>query len=62
MRSMMTSLSQSIHKVSEIDQKYHIDKKEPENKFMDNIRSMTASLSLPIDKVSGIDKKYHKLN
>ena len=34
-----------------------IDEKEPENKFIDNMRSMMASLSLPIDKVSEIDRK-----
>ena len=34
-----------------------IDKKEPENKFIDNMRSMMTSLSLPVDKISEIDKK-----
>ena len=34
-----------------------IDKKEPDNKFIDNMRSMIASLSHSIDKVSDIDKK-----
>ena len=59
MRSMMASLSQSIDKVSVIDKKKipQIDKKEPENKFIDNIRSMMALLSQSIDKVSEIDKK-----
>ena len=38
-----------------------IDKKEPENKFIDDMRSMIASLSQSIDKVSEIDKKYQKL-
>ena len=33
------------------------DKKELENKFMNNMRSTMASLSLSIDKVSEIDKK-----
>ena len=55
---MIDSLSQSINKVSEIDKKIMwIDEKEPENKFIDNMRSMMASLSLPIDKVSEIDRK-----
>ena len=41
----MTSLSQSIDKVSEIDKKTsQFDKNEPENKCIDNIRSMMASL------------------
>ena len=38
MRSMMTSLSQSINKISEIDRKIsQIDKKEPGNKFIDDM-------------------------
>ena len=58
MRYMMTSLSQSINKISEIDRKIsQIDKKEPDNKFIDNMRSMMTSLSLSIDKVSEIDNK-----
>ena len=58
MRSMMTSLSQSINKISEIDRKIsQIDKKEPDNKFIDNRRSMMTSLSLSIDKVSEMDDK-----
>ena len=37
---MIDSLSQSIDKVSQTDQKISpIDKKEPENKFKDNMRS-----------------------
>ena len=36
-----------------------IDKKERENKFIDNMRSMMDSLSQSIDKVSEIDKKNH---
>ena len=36
-----------------------INKKEPENKFIDNMRSMMTSLSLSIDKISEIDKKNH---
>ena len=35
----------------------HIDKKEQENKFIDNVRYMADSLSKCIDKVSDIDKK-----
>ena len=58
MRSMTDSLSQSINKISEIDNKIsQIDEKEPENKFTDNMRSMISSLSQSIDKVSEIDKK-----
>ena len=58
MRSMMASLSQSIDKVSEIDKEItRIDKKEPENKFVDKMRSMRDSLSQSIDVVSEIDKK-----
>ena len=34
-----------------------IDKKEPENKFINNIRSMTVSLLQSIDEVSKTDKK-----
>ena len=40
-----------------VDNLSGIDKKEPENKFIDNMRSMMASLSQSIDKVSEIDKK-----
>ena len=55
---MMTSLSLSIDKVSEIDNKIsQIDKKETENKFTDNMRSMVSSLSQSIDKVSEINNE-----
>ena len=58
MRSMTDSLSQSINKISEIDNKIsQIDEKEPENKFTDNMRSMISSLSLSIDKISEINNK-----
>ena len=41
-----------------IDKKImHIDKKEQENKFIDNVRYMADSLSKCIDKVSDIEKK-----
>ena len=54
---MMTSLSLSIDKVSEIDNKIsQIDKKETENNFTDTMISMITSLSKSIDKVSKIDK------
>ena len=54
----MASLSQSIDKISEIDKKImRIDEKEPENKFINNIRSMTVSLLQSIDEVSKTDKK-----
>ena len=46
MRSMITSLSLSFDKISEIDKKIaQIDKKEPQNKFIDNMRFMMDSLS-----------------
>ena len=58
MRSMMASLSLSIDKVSRINKKImQIDKKELENKSMDNMRPMVALLSQSIDKVSEIDRK-----
>ena len=58
MRSVMASLSQSIDKVLEIDRKImQIDKKELENKFIDNMRSMIASLAQSIDVVSETDEK-----
>ena len=61
MRSMMASISQSMDKVSEIDQKImRIDKKEPENKFVDNMRSMMASLSQSINKNQRLIERYHK--
>ena len=34
-----------------------IDKKEPQNEFIDNMRSMIASLSQSVNKISKIDKK-----
>ena len=40
-----------IEKVSQID------KKEPDNKFIECMRSMMTSLSQSIDKVSEIDRK-----
>ena len=58
MRSMISSLSLSVDKISEIDKKVmHIDKKETENNFTDSVRSMTASLIQSIDKISEIDIK-----
>ena len=58
MRSMMTSLSQSIDKVLEIDKKIsQIDRKEPKHKFIDNMRSIRASPSSLIDNLSEINKK-----
>ena len=47
---MMTSLKQSINKISQVDQNLaQIDKQEPKNKCVDNTRSMIDSL-LTIDK------------
>ena len=58
MRSITNSLLLSIDKISEIDRKIsQIDKKEPDNMFIDNIRSMISSLSQSIDNVSEIDRK-----
>ena len=51
MRSMSALLSTHIDDLSEIN------KKEPENEFIDNMRSMSASLSSLIDDVSEINKK-----
>ena len=46
MRSMVFSLTQSINKISEIDRKIsQIDKKEPDNIFIDSTRSLISSLS-----------------
>ena len=40
---MISLLSQSINKISEIESKIsQIDKKEQENKFTDNMRSMIS--------------------
>ena len=39
-----------------------IDKKESENKFIDNMRSMMTLLSLSIDKISEIDKKIAQID
>ena len=49
---MVTSLSYSVDKISEINKKI-----ESENKFIDNFRSMIASLSHSVDKISKINKK-----
>ena len=58
MRLMIFSLTQSINKISETDNKIsQINKKETENKFTDNMRSMINSLSQSIDKISEIDNK-----
>ena len=57
MRTMISSLSQSINKISEIEKKIMpIDEKEPENIFIDTMRSMISPLSQSIDKVSEIEK------
>ena len=59
----MTSLSQSINKISEIDRKIsQIDKKEPDNKFIDNMRYMIDSLSQSINKISQIDNKISQID
>ena len=38
-----------------------MDKKEPNNKFIDNMRSMIASLSRSVDKVSVINKEISQI-
>ena len=63
MRPMADSLLQSIDKVSDINKKIsQIDKKELEDKFIDNMRSMTTLLSQHTDKVSDIDKKTSQID
>ena len=58
MRSMISLLSLSINKISEIYKKItYIDRKETENNFADSMRSMTASLIQSINKVLEIDRK-----
>ena len=56
MRSMTDSLSQSIDKVSKINEKIS------QNKFIDNICSMLFSLKQSIDKVSEIDRKIAQID
>ena len=55
-RSMTDSLSQSIGKVSKIDQKIS------QNKFIDNMRSTLFSLKQSIDKMSEIDRKIAQID
>ena len=63
MRPIMVSLSQSINEISEIDRKIsQIDKKEPENELIDNMRSMVASLSQSINEISEIENKISKID
>ena len=56
MRSITDSLSQSIDKVSKIDQKIS------QNKFTDNMCSIIFSVTKSIDKVSEIDRKIAKID
>ena len=56
MRSMTGSLSQSIDKVSKIDEKIS------QNKFIDNMRSTLFSLKESIDKVSEVDRKIAQID
>ena len=59
---MIASLLQSIDKISEIDKKIvQIDKKEPKNEFVNNMRSTIASLSHSTDRVSEINKEISKI-
>ena len=63
MRSLISSLSQSINRISQIDKKIaQIDKKEPKNKFTDSMRSMISSLSQSINKISKIDNKISQID
>ena len=59
MRSMVSSLSQSLDKISKIDN----DISKMDNKSTSNMRSMVSSLSQSINKVSKINNKisYDKL-
>ena len=56
MRSMTNSLSQSIDKVSKIDEKIS------QNEFIDNVRSTLFSLKQSIDRVSEIDRKMGQID
>ena len=56
MRSMTDSLSQSIHKLSKIDEKIS------QNKLIDNMRSTLFSRTKSIDKVSEIDRKIAQID
>ena len=63
MRSLISSLSQSINKISQIDRKIaQIDKKETKNVFTDSMRSMMSSLSQSINKISEIDNKISQID
>ena len=53
MRSMIDSLSQSLNKISEIDN----DISQIDNTFTGNMRSMISSLSQSINEISQINKK-----
>ena len=59
MRSMVSSLSQSLDKISKIDN----DMSKIDNKFTNNMRPMISSLSQSINKVSKINNKisYNEL-
>ena len=49
--------------MSEIDRRIsQTDKKEPDNKFIDNMRSMMTWLSLSIDKISEINNKVSQID
>ena len=52
---MNVSLSGLVDNLSEIN------KKESDNKFIDNMRSTMASLSQSVDKVSDINKKVDNM-
>ena len=45
-----------------VDNLSGIDKKEPENKFIDKMRSMISSLSWSINKISKIDRKIAQID
>ena len=53
---MQDSLTNHVNSLS------GIDNKEPENKFIDNMRSMTDLLSQSINKISAIDRKISQID
>ena len=51
----------NVSLLSLVDNLSEINKKESDNKFIDNLRSTTASLTQSVDKYQISIKKYHKL-
>ena len=52
----------NVSLLSLVDNLSEINKKESDNKFIDNLRSTTASLTQSVDKVSDIDKKVSQID